>query len=132
MPPPVDSAHVDGEGRRRSLRPRKHPANDNITDPPTPATEVGSRSCLRLRKCNNPAPPSAHVPQQTNTVPNLEREKGSARAIGSRTKTCDQVEDDGSKCLRRPSFGFPGTRQESVAMRIPQTGRARGHHVSSM
>ncbi|CAM9302662.1 unnamed protein product [Ectocarpus sp. 13 AM-2016] len=113
LPSPVDSARVDGEGRRRSLSPRKSPANGNVTDPPTPATEVGSRSRLRLRKYNNPAPPSAHVPQQTNPAPTLKREEGSARAIDSRAKTCDQVEVDGSKCLRRPSFGFPGDKRAS-------------------
>lgn len=116
MPPPVYSARVDGEGRRRSLRPRKNPANGNVTDPPTPATEVGSRSRLRLRKYNNPAPPSAHVPQQTNPASTLKREEGSAKAIGSRAKTCDQVEVDGSKCPRRPSFGFPGTSDHGQAL----------------
>ncbi|CAN0315771.1 unnamed protein product, partial [Ectocarpus sp. 6 AP-2014] len=112
MPPPVDSARVDGEGKI-SLRPRKNPANGNVTDLPTPATEVGSRSRLRLRKYNNPAPPSAHAPQQTNFAPTLKREEGSARAIGSRAKTCDQVEVDGNKCPRRPSFGFPGDKRAS-------------------
>ncbi|CAM9835890.1 unnamed protein product [Ectocarpus sp. 12 AP-2014] len=113
LPPPVDSARGDGEGRRRSLSPRKNPANGNVTSPPTPATEVGSRIRLRLRKYNNPAPSSAHVPQQTNPAPTLKREEGSARAIDSRAKTCDQVEVDGSKCPRRPSFGFPGDKRAS-------------------
>lgn len=109
MPPPVDSARNDGEGRRRSLRPRKNPANGNVSDLPTPATEVGSRSRVRLRNYNNPVPPSPHVPQQTNPAPTPKQEEGSARAIGSRAKTCNHVEVDGSKCPRRPSFGFPGT-----------------------
>ncbi|CAM9180175.1 unnamed protein product [Ectocarpus fasciculatus] len=112
MPSPVDSARIDGEGRR-SLRPRKHTANGNVADPPTPMTEVGSRSRLRLRKYNNPAPPSTHVPQQTNPAPTPKQEEGSARAIGSRAKTCDQVEVDGSKCPRRPSFGLPGDKRAS-------------------